>query len=72
MHGAVDSQKLLVAGTPEDVRAEVRKIERLWGDGGGIILGPSHEATPDTPLANLLAIYDGDDDASFHREVENV
>jgi uroporphyrinogen decarboxylase len=57
LHGAVDVQKLLVSGTPADVRAEVRKIHRLWGGGGGIIIGPSHEATPDTPLENVLSIY---------------
>jgi hypothetical protein len=60
LHGAVDGQNLLVSGTPADVRAEVRKIRRLWGDDGGIILGPSHEATPDTPIENVLAIYDDD------------
>jgi uroporphyrinogen decarboxylase len=49
---------LLVNGTPEDVRAEVRKIIELWGGAGGMIAGPSHEATPDTPIENILAIYD--------------
>ena len=59
LHGAVDAQKLLVSGTPADVRAEVGKIIELWGNRGGIIVGPSHEATPDTPIENILAIYEG-------------
>ncbi len=58
LHGAVDAQKLLVYGSPVDIRAEIDRINQLWGNGGGIIAGPSHEATPDTPIENILAIYD--------------
>ena len=57
LHGAVDVQKLLVLGTPADVRREVGRISELWGLSGGIIVGPSHEAVPETPIENLLAIY---------------
>jgi uroporphyrinogen decarboxylase len=72
LHGAVDAQKLLVSGTPADIRAEVKKIRRLWSDGGGIIIGPSHEMTPDTPIENALAIYTGDGLTALHGEVGNV
>ena len=56
LHGAVDAQKLLVSGSPAAVKAEVGKIAQLWGRGGGIIVGPSHEATPDTPIENIRAM----------------
>lgn len=55
--GAIDVQKLLVDGTPELVQAEVRKAHDLWGTRGGLVLGPSHEAVPETPIENILAIY---------------
>ena len=57
-HGGLDVQKLLVEKSPSDVREYVRKIHDLWGNRGGMILGPSHETLPDTPIGNIIAIYD--------------
>jgi hypothetical protein len=55
--GGIDVQKLLANGTPDRVRAEVERARDLWGTRGGLVLGPSHEAAPETPLENVLAIY---------------
>jgi malic enzyme len=57
-HGAIDVQKDLVGKTPEEIRRIVRRVKELWGNRGGIILAPSHETLPDTPLENLLAVYE--------------
>jgi uroporphyrinogen-III decarboxylase len=57
-HGGVDVQRDLVGASPEGIRAIVRRIRELWGGRGGFILAPSHEALPDTPLENLLALYE--------------
>ena len=58
LHGGIDVQNLLVFGKPEDIKTEVKKIINLWGNSGGIILAPSHEALPETPIENILAIYE--------------
>lgn len=58
IHGGIDVQDLLIKGTTEDVKNEVKKIKELWGNGGGIILAPSHEILPDTPINNVLALYE--------------
>jgi uroporphyrinogen decarboxylase len=58
LHGGLDVQKLLVEKSEAQVRDEVRKILDLWGDRGGVILAPSHETLPDTPMGNVFAIYD--------------
>lgn len=56
-HGGIDIQQTLVAGTPDDVRDEVRsRIETLGPN--GYILSPSHTLQPDTPPENLVAMYD--------------
>ncbi len=54
--GSIDEQHTLPWGTPETVRAEV--IERLHtlGQGGGLILGPTHHVQLDTPLENFWAM----------------
>ena len=57
LHGGMDVQDLLFQKKPEDVKNEVKKVIDLWGDKGGIILSPSHECMPGTPIENILTIY---------------
>jgi uroporphyrinogen decarboxylase len=57
-HGAMDNQRTLPFGGPEDVRAEVRDNLRLLGRGGGYILAPCHNLQVITPVENVLAMYD--------------
>jgi len=58
-HGAVENQRILPFGTPEEVRAEVRHcIDSLAGDGTGYILAPCHNLQVNTPVENILAMYD--------------
>jgi uroporphyrinogen decarboxylase len=56
-HGAIDIQQTLVTGTPAEVRAEVRNRIDTLGP-GGYILAPSHILQPDSPPANILAMYE--------------
>ncbi|MHB1376639.1 MAG: uroporphyrinogen decarboxylase family protein [Candidatus Humimicrobiaceae bacterium] len=58
INGAIDVQKLLIDKKPKDIREEVKKIMELWGQDGGAIIGPSHEILPETPIENVLAIYE--------------
>jgi len=58
IHGGIDVQKLLVSGTHSQIKEEVKKIKGLWERNGGIILGPSHEIVPETPVENLIVLYD--------------
>lgn len=58
-HGGVENQRILPFGSPEDVRAEVRHcIDELGGDGTGYILAPCHNIQGNTPVENILAMYD--------------
>ncbi|MFW5857475.1 MAG: uroporphyrinogen decarboxylase family protein [Planctomycetota bacterium] len=58
-HGAVENQRILPFGTPEEVRVEVRKcIDLLAADGTGYILAPCHNLQANTPVENILALYD--------------
>ena len=53
--GAVDTQELLVRGTPEQVREKVRDLRRIFST--GLIISPSHEAIlPDVPPENIEAM----------------
>ncbi len=56
-HGGIDTQQLLKHGSPEAVRAEVRRlIDELGPD--GCIIGPAHNLQADLPPANIVAMYE--------------
>ncbi len=57
-HGGVDIMRTLPKGKPEQVQAEVRNRVKVLGTGGGYILCSSHHIQPDTPIANVIAMYD--------------
>jgi len=56
--GTMDIQATLPFGTTEDVRSEVRHRKRVFADCGGFILGPCHHFQTDTPVENIVALYD--------------
>jgi uroporphyrinogen decarboxylase len=53
--GGIDTQELLVHGTPEEVKADVRRVKALLGP--RLIVSPSHEGVlPDVPPRNIQAM----------------
>jgi uroporphyrinogen decarboxylase len=56
--GAIDTHHVLRAGTPNDVRDEVRRRIRDLGPGGGYVVSPVHNIQPDVPPANVVEMYD--------------
>lgn len=57
-HGGVDNQQTLPFGTPDDVRREVADNIRIFRDCKGYIVAPCHNIQPNTPTANILALYE--------------
>lgn len=57
-HGGIDIIKTLPRGTVEDVRAEVRERVQVLGENGGYVMCSSHHIQADTPIENILAMYD--------------
>ncbi|MCR4415384.1 MAG: hypothetical protein NUV77_23485 [Thermoguttaceae bacterium] len=55
-YGGISVQNLLPFGTPEQVRAEVRRLRDSVGRGGGFILAPSHDMPGDIPVENMVAL----------------
>lgn len=56
--GMMSTQHTLPHGTVEQCRAEARHRIDIIGRGGGYIFAPAHCIQPDTPLENILAIYE--------------
>ncbi len=45
-------------GTPEEVRAVVKKRIETVGRGGGLLLAPTHVLEPDVPWRNVVAFVE--------------
>ena len=56
--GLISTQQTLPFGTEEECRAEARHRLRVMTKNGGYIFSPAHCIQPDTPLENVLAIYE--------------
>ena len=57
-HGSIDVQRILPYGTVDEIYREVKKCIDALSNGGGFILAPSHNIQPDTPVENILALYE--------------
>lgn len=56
--GMISTQQTLPHGTVRECRAEARHRIDVIGKGGGYIFAPAHCIQPDTPIENVLAIYE--------------
>jgi uroporphyrinogen decarboxylase len=65
--GGMDTHRVLPYGTPDEVRAEVRRVIGALGDGGGYMLGAVHTVMNDVPPENVLAMADAVDEFGWYR-----
>jgi uroporphyrinogen decarboxylase len=56
--GAIDTQKVLPFGTPEEVRNEVRRVINILGKDGGYMVASVHTIMHEVPPENVLAMVD--------------
>ena len=59
LNGGIDSQSVLIEGNPASVREETLRTLSIMAPDGGYVAGASHDyILEETPLENLLAMYD--------------
>lgn len=56
--GGVDTQRILPYGTPDEVRAEVRKRIEDLAPGGGFVFSAVHNIQADVPPENIIALWE--------------
>ena len=56
--GLISTQQTLPHGTVAECRAEARHRLDVIAQGGGYIFSPAHCIQPDTPLENILAVFE--------------
>jgi len=57
-NGGMDIQQILRKGSPAEIGREVKKLAGVLGKGGGFVLAPAHNIQVDTPVRNVLAMYE--------------
>ena len=57
-YGGISTQQTLPFGTPDEVKAEARRVRDLMGKGGGYIFAPSQGLQPDVPAENVMALLE--------------
>ena len=57
-HGGIDIVRTLPDGTTDDVKNEVKDRIRVLGENGGYILASTHHIQSNTPVENVIAMYD--------------
>ncbi|MGD9518630.1 MAG: uroporphyrinogen decarboxylase family protein [Armatimonadota bacterium] len=60
--GCVGTQTVMPFGTPETVRHTVKRLIETVGEGGGLLLAPTHVLEPDVPWENVLAFFEAVDE----------
>jgi uroporphyrinogen-III decarboxylase len=57
--GCIDTQHVLIEGTPDLVRSRTREILEIMKPGSSYIASPSHDyLLPETPVENVIVMYE--------------
>ena len=56
--GGCDTRQVLPLGTPDEVRAHVRDLLKIWAPGGGYVFQQVHNILADVPPENILAMFE--------------
>lgn len=64
--GGVDVQNLLPKGSIQDIKNEVRRLIEA-SKGERYILAPAHNIQPDTPVENVLALFEAVEEYGYNR-----
>ncbi len=57
-YGGISTQQLLPKASPDQVKAEMRRLMGIIGKGGGYIVAPTHAIPNDVPTENILAFLE--------------
>ncbi len=57
-HGCISTAGPVAFGTPEEVTASVRETLEIMMPGGGYCLSPTHQLQDNSPVENVLAMYE--------------
>jgi uroporphyrinogen decarboxylase len=57
LHGCISTAGPVAYGSPEDVRRDVKEKLEILSPGGGYCLSPTHQLQDNSPVENVVAMY---------------
>ena len=66
-HGCISTAGPLAFGTEEDIRNNVRETLSVMMPGGGYMLAPTHAIQDNTPVENIIAMYNTAHECGVYR-----
>ena len=57
-HGCISTAGVLAYGTPDEVTRNVRETLEIMKPGGGYLLAPTHSIQDNTPVENVIAMFE--------------
>ena len=64
--GTMGTQTTMPFGTPAEVKAVVKERIETVGDGGGLLIAPTHLLEPEVPWENVLAFFEAVDEYGWY------
>jgi uroporphyrinogen decarboxylase len=64
--GGIGIQRTMPFGTREEVKEATRKVIESLGEGGGLVVAPTHALQPDVPWENVEALFEGVDEFGWY------
>jgi uroporphyrinogen decarboxylase len=64
--GGVGIQTTMPYGSPAEVKETVKKTIEIVGEGGGLLIAPSHALQPDVPWENVIAFFEAVDEFGWY------
>jgi uroporphyrinogen decarboxylase len=64
--GAIDTQRILPFGKPDQVKQEIRRVINILGVGGGYMVAPVHTVMNEVPPENILAMVDAVEEYGYY------
>jgi uroporphyrinogen decarboxylase len=65
--GTIGTQTTMPFGTPDEVRRVVKERIATVGEGGGLLLAPTHILEPEVPWENVLAFFEAIDEFGYYK-----
>jgi uroporphyrinogen decarboxylase len=53
-------------GTPAEVKETVKQVIGILGEGGGLVIAPTHALQPDVPWENVTAFFEAVDEFGWY------
>jgi uroporphyrinogen decarboxylase len=53
-------------GTPADVKEAAKRVIQVLGEGGGLVIAPTHALQPDVPWGNVVALFEAVDEFGWY------